>query len=187
MHSGEAWRLLSAIFVHLTLLHYLGNVFATFFLVTRVEYTYGTARTLLIFLVSGIGGNIFVLAVDSADYETSIRGGASTALFGMIGLILGYIVINWRGLGLVGETLRCQVICTYFFLLVIVLFFSSITGSDLEVDHLGHLGGFLTGLWLSSLGNTIVSGSREVTLRALFAVLLVGQLVGPFLGFYLSH
>ena len=96
------YRLLSAIFVHLDFIHYIGNTFATFVLVSRVEYTFGVVRTLIMFILSGIGGNIFSLAVDVSGFATIVKGGASTSLYGMIGVILGYIIINWAGLKLVG-------------------------------------------------------------------------------------
>ena len=54
------------------------------------------------FLLCGIGGNIFTLAVNPEDFATDIMGGASTALYGMIGVILGYLIINWSGLRLIG-------------------------------------------------------------------------------------
>lgn len=50
----------------------------------------------------GIGGNIFSLAVDTDGFGTTIKAGASTALYGMIGVILGYLIINWSGLKLIG-------------------------------------------------------------------------------------
>ena len=184
MHDGQVYRLLSAIFVHLNLIHLIGNAVSTFILVTRIEYTFGPVKTLLLFLVSGIGGNIFSLAVDSDNFF-GLKGGASTGIFGMIGVILGYIIINWSGLDRVGGTLRCQVLCSFTFMLLFGLFFAPLGPPN--VDHLGHLGGFLTGLWLSCIGSTIISETREIVIRVLFAVIFVGQMLGTFLGFYLSH
>lgn len=36
VHNGQVYRLLSAVFVHLDFMHYIGNIFATFILVSRV-------------------------------------------------------------------------------------------------------------------------------------------------------
>ncbi len=77
---------------------------------------------MIAFLVSGIAGNIFSLAVDS-NY-TTIKAGASTSLHGMIGIILGYIIINWVGLNLVGDALKCTILCMFFFLIIFVLIFT---------------------------------------------------------------
>lgn len=94
--DGEVYRLISAIFLHLNFIHIFGNILSTFILVARMEYTFGVVKTLIIYLVSGISGNIFSLATESnQDHYQIIKAGASTALFGMIGLLLGYIIINW--------------------------------------------------------------------------------------------
>lgn len=76
--------------------------------------------------MSGIGGNIFSLAVDSR-FEGIIKAGASTALYGMIGVVIGYIIINWVGLKMVGEQLRCNSICLAMFLLIFVIIFTPST------------------------------------------------------------
>lgn len=36
IRNGEVYRLISSPFVHLTFLHYIGNIFATFVLMTRI-------------------------------------------------------------------------------------------------------------------------------------------------------
>ena len=185
VHSGEVYRLLAAIFVHLDLIHLIGNVFSTFVLVTRTEHTLGPLRTLIVYLVAGIAGNIFSLAVNSSgeNFET-VKGGASTSLHGMIGLILGYLIINWNGLELVGEGLRCSMLCMFFFLLLFVLIFTPI---GQKIDYYGHLGGFLAGVWLAAIHETLIDETREKVIRIVFGVLLVIQLAGCFIGFYLSH
>ena len=184
VHSGQVYRLLSAMFVHLDFMHYIGNIFATFILVSRIEYTFGVFRTLIMFIISGIGGNIFTLAVDVAGFST-VKGGASTALYGMIGVILGYIIINWQGLRLIGDGLRCSIMCSFMFLLIFVLIFTPTQIND--VDYLGHLGGFLTGLWISAIGTPLISETRETTIRIAFIILLIAQFLGTFLAFYLNH
>lgn len=186
--EGQVYRLLSAIFVHLDLLHLVGNLLSTLVLVSRIEHTFGPLRTLTVFLVSGIAGNIFSLAVDSGGFANTLKAGASTSLYGMIGVILGYLIINWRGLELIGEVLRCTMVCLFMFMLLFVLLFTpGSSGVVAEVDNLGHLGGFLGGIWVSAVGTPIICESRETILRLVFLGLLVSQLLGSFLGFYLSH
>ena len=110
------------------------------------------------FLIAGIGGNIFSLAVDVAGFASTVKGGASTSLYGMIGVILGYIIINWQGLRLIGDGLRCSILCSFMFLLIFVLLF---TPSNVDkVDNWGHLGGFLSGLWVSAIGTPLISETR---------------------------
>lgn len=123
VHQGQVYRLVSAIFAHVTFVHYIGNIFSTFILVTRIEHSIGQIAILLVYLLCGIGGNIFSIAVDSNHYY-GVKAGASTALFGMIGVILGYLIINWEGLSQVGEGMRCRIACQFFFLLIFVLIFT---------------------------------------------------------------
>ena len=61
---------------------------------TRIEHSFGLVRTIIIYLVSGIGGNIFSALID----PNSVKAGASTSLYGVIGVIIGYVALNWNGL-----------------------------------------------------------------------------------------
>lgn len=71
----------------------------------------------------------------------------------MIGLLLGYLIINWNGLDLVGQQLKCSIICTTVFFLVFVLIFTPNSGS---IDYYGHLGGFLTGIWMTAIERPLI-------------------------------
>lgn len=113
--------------------------------VTRIEYSFGAFRTFVIYVLSGIGGNIFSALVDS----NNVKAGASTSLYGIIGVILGYLIINWKGLDLIGPLLKYQLCCTSVMIIAFIFFFSIIGTSN--VDAFGHLGGFLTGFFLSSI------------------------------------
>jgi membrane associated rhomboid family serine protease len=73
----------------------------------------------------------------------------------MIGVILGYIIINWNGLKLAGEALRCSILFSFLFLLIFIIIFTP-SRSD-NIDHWGHLGGFLTGLWLTAIATPLIS------------------------------
>jgi membrane associated rhomboid family serine protease len=111
-------------------------------------------KTLIIYLVSGIGGNIFSSLVN----PSGVKAGASTALFGVIGIILGYVIINWNGLDLIGSQMKCQVWCTAVMIIIFIFIF---TPSDNgTIDYFGHLGGFMTGLWLAGIHETIVNTKR---------------------------
>ena len=85
--------------------------------------------------------------------SSDIKAGASTALYGIIGIIIGYIVINWRGLNIIGSLLKCQLFCIG---MIIIMFIFIFTPGTNNIDYLGHLGGFLTGLWLISINPTIL-------------------------------
>lgn len=118
--------------------------------VTRIEHSFGVIRTIIIYLLSGIGGNIFSALNDPTD----IKAGASTSLYGVIGVIIGYLIINWRGLDLIGPILKYQLFCSSAMIIAFIFFFS-VEGTS-NVDVYGHLGGFMTGLFLSSINTSIL-------------------------------
>jgi rhomboid protease GluP len=177
--SGQVYRLVSAMFMHIYFMHIFGNSVTAFMFLSRIEYTFGFVKTLIIYLVAGICGNIFSLACNPSP---DVRAGASTALYGIIGIIMGYLVVNWRGLDLIGKAMKCQLWCTA---ATIIVFIFAFTPSG-NVDFYGHLGGFLAGVWLAAIHQPIVQEKREKVIRVVFAGLLAAQIVASFLVVYLS-
>ena len=137
-------------------MHLFGNVLATFMFMSRLEHTLGAVKILVVYLVSGIVANIFS---DSVNAD-SLKVGASTSLYGVIGCIIGYVIINWRGIELLGPVLRCKILCSTVFIFVFILIFTPGSVQDSSIDFMGHLGGFLAGLFLESIHNTILDSTR---------------------------
>jgi rhomboid protease GluP len=82
--QGQWWRYVTAGFLHGGLIHFLMNSWVLFDLGREVEQFFGTARYLVIYLLSSIGG--FVV---SNMWSASISIGASAAIFGLIGAMIG--------------------------------------------------------------------------------------------------
>jgi rhomboid protease GluP len=80
----EYWRFITPIFVHIGFYHFLFNSFVLFFLGEQVESLYGHIRFFLIYLISGISGNILSFAI----HNESVCAGASTSIFGMFGAFI---------------------------------------------------------------------------------------------------
>jgi len=59
-----------------------------------MEWRYKTIKIIVIYVVSGLGGNIFSSLI--TDYPSV---GASTAIFGLLGALIGYMLFNWNALG----------------------------------------------------------------------------------------
>lgn len=93
-----------------------------------------------------------------------VKAGASTALYGIIGVIFGYIMINWNGLDLIGKSMKCQIGCTAAMIILFILIFTPSAGSSssntVSIDYFGHLGGFLAGVWLSCIHKPIINEKR---------------------------
>ena len=141
----------------------------------------GPVRALIVYLLSGIAANIFSVLVSPED----VKAGASTSLYGIIGVIIGYIVINWKGLDLLGPYIKCQVWCTA---MMIILFIIMFTPTNVNgVDWFGHLGGALAGFFLASIGTTIVDNTRERAFRIVLGILYVVMVLVCTLVFYLTQ
>lgn len=180
--AGQVYRFLSAIFIHVHFLHIFGNIIVTFLFLSRVEHTLGPARTIIVYLCAGIAANVFSVLI-SPD---NVKAGASTSLYGIIGFIIGYVIINWRGLDTIGPLLKCQVWCTALMIIIFIFLFTP-SNVDGSVDVYGHLGGALAGFWLSSIHSTIVEEKREFIFRVVFGILFVLQVLICFLVFYLTQ
>ena len=86
--QGEWWRLIAAMFLHDGIGHLFINMITLYFIGPEIEDYYGHARMLVIYLLSGLYGNLL-----SAFWApTTLAVGASGALFGLFGayLILGH-------------------------------------------------------------------------------------------------
>ena len=66
--------------------------------------------------------------------------GASTAVFGLVGSYVSFIAINYNHL-----SQNSQKFCQIVMFLFLALFLTIMLGSK-NVDVLGHLGGFMTGI-----------------------------------------
>lgn len=88
--DGQWWRLLTAQFVHFGILHLGMNMWALWDVGRLVERLYGRTRFLLLYLASGIVGNVVSLVVQG---NAAVSAGASGAIFSLYGALLVFL---WR-------------------------------------------------------------------------------------------
>mmetsp|Transcript_5217 Transcript_5217/g.476 ORF Transcript_5217/g.476 Transcript_5217/m.476 type:complete len:93 (-) Transcript_5217:394-672(-) len=91
--SGEVYRLISAIFLHWNFMHIFFNSVAILSCMSFMERSYGIFATVAIFMIGGIGGNIFSACV--TPWSASIAAGASTSIFAIIGAWISFLILNW--------------------------------------------------------------------------------------------
>ena len=133
---GQVWRLISPIFMHLSLLHIGLNMMAFMSFGKGVEYVRGTRRFLLLCLVLAVTSNLVQLLW--VDHRF---GGMSGVLFGL----LGYVYMKGRceprdGLALPQKTL------TYAALWLILC----TTGALGAIANAAHFGGLVVGLLIGA-------------------------------------
>jgi rhomboid protease GluP len=85
--QGETWRLLSSMFLHAGITHLALNMLSLYFLGSFVEVALGRGRFFALYLLSGISGGLAYLYFGGFGAPAV---GASGAIFGLLGGILGY-------------------------------------------------------------------------------------------------
>lgn len=125
--AGEVWRLVTAMFVHGSIVHIFGNMFFLLIFGLRAEDMFDIKEYLLIYFLSGLAGGLLTFAV--LFYSLSV--GASGAIFGVLGATIIYVR---RAIG--------QSIITA---LAYALFLFMINIGP-NVNIYAHLGGLATGL-----------------------------------------
>jgi rhomboid protease GluP len=135
--QGAYWRLLSAMFLHIGLMHLAFNGWALFSLGREVEALYGSGRFTLIYLLAGLFGGL-------ATYLVGLGGlsaGASGAIFGLVGAEIAYFLRNRRLFGAFSK----QQLANLFTLVGINLVFGFTLAG---VNNWAHLGGLAAGFAL---------------------------------------
>lgn len=92
VNENQVWRLVTPMFLHAGLIHYIFNMMALWFVGSAVESIHGFIAVSIIFTISAIGGTL-MSAIFLPQY---ISVGASGGIFGLIGSCLADIVINWN-------------------------------------------------------------------------------------------
>ena len=129
--SGEWWRLISAGFLHGSIIHLLFNVYILWVIGSQLESIVGNVKFIIIYFVSLLGGSL-------ASYWFSPFGsysiGASGAIFGLMGAML--VVGRKRNLDI-------SQITTLVAINVVIGFVLS------GIDWRAHLGGLAAGAFIT--------------------------------------
>ncbi|HVP21034.1 MAG TPA: rhomboid family intramembrane serine protease [Anaerolineaceae bacterium] len=132
--QGQIWRLVTPIFLHLSPLHIAFNMYALLIFGGDLEFSYGRIRFFMLYMLSGIAGNVASFYFSPAD-----SAGASTAIFG---LVAAQGVLVYRNREFFGSRAR-PILMNILFIVAINLF---IGASSQGIDNWGHLGGLFGGL-----------------------------------------
>jgi rhomboid protease GluP len=156
------WRLVTAMFLHMDLLHIGMNLWCLVDLGPEVESLFNTTKFIVLYLATGVAG--FALSLWWSPFIPS--AGASGAIMGLIGILIGASFHH----GGMGKDYRRQLWRWVIYIAIFGIFFS--------VDNAAHFGGLVSGL---ALGYFIPEG--EPTTRpsenlwnalAVVSVLIIG-------------
>ncbi len=143
LQSGEWFRLVTPIFIHGGLLHLASNSYAIWSVGPLVEKLYGSARYLLIFLLSGIGGVIGSYLGGMARPSWIPGVGASGAIFGLFGVL---VVFGYKYRSELPPNFLRSIKSGILPVIVINLF---IGFSIPYIDNAAHIGGLISGALLA--------------------------------------
>ncbi|UCE16117.1 MAG: rhomboid family intramembrane serine protease [Candidatus Bathyarchaeota archaeon] len=138
--NGGWWQLFTAMFVHVDLIHLLGNMFFLLIFGARSEELFSDKEFFLIYFASGLSGNLLTLLMG----PSTVSAGASGAIFGMFGACVIYL----------GQTLGQSIVSALIF-----SFYLLVLSSGARVNVFAHFGGLVAGL---AIGYTLAK-NRKLT------------------------
>ena len=135
VEQGEYYRIFTSMFLHFGIEHLMNNMVLLGALGWNLEPVVGKLKYLLIYFISGIGGNLFSLWWNVMQGEQAVSAGASGAIFGLMGALLYVVIANKGRLGnLSGKGMAFMVFLGLYF---------GFTSSG--VDNTAHVGGLVCG------------------------------------------
>jgi rhomboid protease GluP len=160
---GSWWTVLSATWLHGSLLHILFNMMWVRQLGPATADIIGPARTVVIYTIAGVAGfllsSLAGYSLGNSDFPFFMRGanltvGASASIFGLLGALVHYGRMSGSSL-VRGEAMRYAVILFVFGLLMP------------GVDNFAHAGGFAGGYAASAFFNPLTRERGDHLLAAI--------------------
>ena len=125
--EGWYWQLFTAMFIHMDIIHLLGNMFFLFIFGFRAEEMFNVKEYLFIYFASGLAGNLLTLLFG----PKMVSAGASGAIFGLFGACAIYIRRA------IGQSIISALMYSFFLLMM---------SAGPGVNNLAHFGGLVVGL-----------------------------------------
>ncbi|MGX6429681.1 rhomboid family intramembrane serine protease [Levilactobacillus yonginensis] len=167
IQQGEWWRLATPMFLHIGFTHILMNMITLYFVGMQIEAAFGHTRFLVMFLVSGIGGNIA-----SFCFSDSLSAGASTAIFGLFGAFMMLGESFWQ------NPVISQLARTFMAFVLMNIAFDVFTPG---IDLAGHIGGLAAGFLVAYTVGVPRIGRVSPVKRTVATIVLIGGLVWLYL------
>lgn len=134
----QVYRFLSPIILHSGIIHLVANVVWQLFIAARCEVYWGLWRVVLIYVVSGVGGNMLSCVMN----PDLISVGASTSLSGIFSAMFADLIYNWNNRFTIPNPILSAISLTLQLVIFLLMGFVPL------IDNWGHLGGFIVGFLL---------------------------------------
>ena len=141
IEEHEYYRLLTCTFIHFGISHLFNNMLVLAYIGDNLERALGKVKYLVLYLAAGIGSRAVSAVWSMFKDEYSVSGGASGAIFGVVGALLVIVIKNRGQL----EDLSSRQ-------LMFFAGFSIYHGvTSAGIDNMAHISGFLIGALLGGL------------------------------------
>ncbi len=174
IYEGQTWRLFTAMFLHIGVLHLLFNLYALYALGPMVEGYFGHWRFLAIYLLGGLFGSLASYA-----FSPAISAGASGAIFALAGAITVYFLRYHENFGARGRSILQS--------MAVIIGINLVFGFVGQgIDNWGHIGGLIGGAvvaWglmprysvpeIVQIGRQPLESDRRIAMEALWVGLIV--------------
>jgi len=195
---GEWWRIVSAMFIHVGIIHLATNMWCLWNLGLLAEPLMGSFGLIAAYILTGAAGNLLSTLVnwvwpihEGGSTVFPAGAGASGAVFGIAGALI--VLLKSNRLPVPPRELKKLRRSVIYFAAINLAIGISIWGgnlvihSGLNIDNMAHLGGFSSGLLFAApmiprIGS--LRSSFRARLRAA-VIMLTGLLV--LFGFYLAQ
>lgn len=140
LENGERYRLFSSMFLHFGITHLVNNMVTLVVMGKAVERFLGKIRFAIIYLLSGLGGNLLSLYGEILFENYHVSAGASGAIFGLTGALLAMSLSK-----------RYRYVINRQSIIFIVILNLYLGFTSQGVDNLAHIGGLITGFLVAML------------------------------------
>lgn len=148
--NGEWWRLITNIFLHGGLMHFVANMYGLLFVGLFLEPILGRTKYILAYLVTGILASCASLWW----YDATVSIGASGAIFGLYGVFLALLLTKVFQ----PEFAKAFLISTSIFVGINLLM--GLTGG---IDNAAHIGGLVSGFIIGLILRFTLKPKQELT------------------------
>lgn len=140
VYRGDWWRLITPIMMHAGVIHLLSNTLIQLRVGGYLNIVFGTPRFTIIYLLSGIFGNL----LSCIFLPDGVSVGASGALLGILGAWSVWIIFRWNK---IPEQLHSQRNCQLT-MIVVCITITLVMSFTAYVDWAAHFGGAFQGFLL---------------------------------------
>jgi rhomboid protease GluP len=143
--GGQFYRFITSMFLHFGVEHLGSNMISLFFLGPYVEHYYGHFLYLVLYIFSGISGNMLTMLYEGVSNSFAVSAGASGAIFGLLSVFI-----------LFATNPRLRKMFPIKRILFSVALSLAAGFTDPSINFMAHAGGFAGGLVLAFIMQEII-------------------------------